>query len=288
MSDPGAGRVAVVTDSTSFLDPELAARYGIGVVPLFVNFGDERFRDGIDLSRDAFFARMRQGSTLPTTSQPTAAMFEDVYRPLVAAGRPIVSIHLSARLSGTINAARAAAEQFPGATIHLVDSLTVTGGCALLTLHAAELAAAGEDSGAIVAAIERDKTRQHGYCALPDLSHVTRTGRIGKAQAVLGGLLKIVPVLRFSNGEVEVEARVRTFARAQETVVGSTLRDLGDVSKSRIMVLHAHAPESGKALVAMLRAKLGAEPAFLALAEGGPAISVHAGEGAVGIFSIAG
>jgi DegV family protein with EDD domain len=282
------GRVAVVTDSTSDLDAALAAQSGIGVVPLFVNFGDERFRDGIDLSRAEFFKRMRQGSTLPTTSQPTAAMFEDVYRPLVESDRPIVSIHISSKLSGTINAARAAAEQFPGATIRLVDSMTVTGGCALLALHAAELAVGDGDADAIVAAIEGDKTRQHGYFTVPDLSHVTRTGRIGKAQAVLGGLLKIVPVLRFSNGEVEVEARVRTFARAQETIVESTLRELGDVAKARIIVMHAHAPEAGAALVEMLRAKLNANPAILALAEGGPAISVHAGEGAVAIFSIAG
>jgi len=281
-------RVAVITDSTSDLDTELAARNGIGVVPLFVNFGDERFRDGIDLSRDDFFRRMREGHLLPTTSQPTAAMFEDAYRPLVESGRPIVSIHITAGLSGTINAARAAAEQFPGATIRLIDSLTVTGGCALLALHAAELAGQDADVDAIVAAIEGDKTRQHGYCTLPDLSHVTRTGRIGKAQAVLGGLLKIVPVLRIGKGEVEVEARVRTFARAQETIVESTVRDLGEVANARIMVMHAHAPEAGQALLEMLRAKLDAEPAFLAMAEGGPAISTHAGEGAVAIFSIAG
>jgi DegV family protein with EDD domain len=155
-------------------------------------------------------------------------------------------------------------------------------------LHAAELAEQGADDEAVVAAIERDKARQHGYCTLPDLSHVTRTGRIARAQAMLGGLLKIVPVLRIGKGEVEVEARVRTFARAQETIVESTVRDLGDVAKARIMVMHAHAPETGQALLEMLRAKLEAEPAFLALAEGGPAISTHAGEGAVAIFSIAG
>jgi DegV family protein with EDD domain len=281
-------RVAIVTDSTSDLDAALAAKHGITIVPLFVNFGDERFRDGVDLSRDDFFRRMRDGKVLPTTSQPTAAAFEDVFRPLVEAGRPIVSIHITQGLSGTINAARAAAAQFPGASIELVDSMTVTGGCALLALHAAELAEQGMGTAGILSAIELDKRRQHGYCTLPDLTHVTRTGRIGKAQAALGGLLKIVPVLRVGNGEIEVEARVRTFARAQETIVESTLRDLGDVPKARIIVMHAHAPESGAALIAMLRAKLVEEPAYLAMAEGGPAISTHAGEGAVAIFSIAG
>lgn len=280
--------VRIVTDSTADVDPALAAEYGIAVVPLFVNFGDQRFRDGVDLPRDEFFRRMREGKTLPTTSGPTAAMFEGTYRPIVEAGDAIVSIHITLGLSGTINAARAAMERFPGAAIALVDSLTVSGGCALLALHAAELAQQGLDSSAIVAALERDRSVQHGYCTLPDLSHAVRTGRVGKAQAALGGLLKIVPVLRVGDGNVEVEARVRTFARAQETIVDATLRDLGEVAKARIIVVHAHALEIGRALFARVKARLVTEPAFYDLAEAGPAIATHAGEGAVGIFSIAG
>jgi DegV family protein with EDD domain len=280
--------VAIVTDSTSDIEPALAARAGIDVVPLFVNFGDERFRDGVDLSRDEFFRRMREGKTLPTTSQPTSAMFEDAYRPHVEAGRAIVSVHITQGLSGTINAAQAAAAQFPGADIRLFDSLTVTGGCALLALHAAEMARAGASSDAIVAALERDRAVQHGYCTLPDLSHAVRTGRVSRAQAAIGAMLKIVPVLKVGDGNVDVEARVRTFARAQETIIDATLRDLGVVAKARILVVHAHALPSGAALFDRLRAKLTAEPAYFALAEAGPAIATHAGEGAVGIFSIAG
>jgi len=280
--------VAIVTDSTSDIDSGLAARFGIGVVPLFVNFGDERFRDGVDLSRDDFYRRMREGKALPTTSQPTAAMFEEVYRPHVEAGRAIVSVHITHGLSGTINAAQAAAAQFPSADIRLVDSLTVTGGCALLALHAAELARSGASAEAIVAALAADIAVQHGYCTLPDLSHAVRTGRVGKAQAALGSLLKIVPVLKVGDGSVDVEARVRTFSRAQETIVDATVRDLGDVPKARLIVMHAHAPANGAALLERLRSKLTAEPAYCALAEAGPAIATHAGEGAVGIFSIAG
>src|SRR5579862_9245362 len=135
MSEP---RVAVVTDSTSDLDPATTARRGITVVPLFVIFGEQRYRDNVDLSRDEFYRRMREGKTLPTTSQPTAAMFEDAYRPLVAEGRDVVSVHIAAGLSGTINAAKAAASQFAGARIELLDSGTVSAGCSLLVLRAAE------------------------------------------------------------------------------------------------------------------------------------------------------
>jgi DegV family protein with EDD domain len=279
---------AIVTDSTSDLDPTWAARFGIDVVPLFVNFGEWRFRDEVDLSRSDFYARLSSGGVLPTTSQPTAVMFEEVFRPHVEAGRDIVSVHIAQELSGTINAARAAAEQFPGARIELIDSRTTSGGLGLLALRAADLAREGAGTDAIVAAVERDRDREGGYVALPDLSHPVRTGRVSRAQAAIGGLLKIVPVLRFGHGAVEVEARVRTFARAQEAIVEATLRLLGDVALSRVLVIHAHAPEAGRALQAQLRARLPVDPAFFEIAEAGPAIAAHSGRGAVAIFSVAG
>jgi len=279
----------IVTDSTSDLDRRLAGRYGIDVVPLFVNFGDLRFRDEVDLSRDDFYARMAASGVLPTTSQPTSAMFEDAFRPYVEAGRDIVSVHIAQELSGTINAARAAAAQFPGARIELVDSKTTSGGLALLAIHAGELAAQGVDASAIVAALERDVAHQAGFVAVPDLSHAVRTGRVSRAQAAIGGLLKIVPLLRFGNGGVEIEARVRTFARAKDTIVESTMRLLGDaVDRSRILVIHAHAREAGLALQAQLLARLPAAPAFCDIAEAGPAIAAHAGQGTVAIFAVAG
>ena len=123
---------------------------------------------------------------------------------------------------------------------------------------------------------------------MPDLSHAVRTGRVGMAQAAIGSLLKIVPVLKVGDGSVNVEARVRTFSRAQETIVDATVRDIGDVTKSRVLVVHAHALPEGEALLERLRSRLVAEPAYCAMAEAGPAIAAHAGEGALGIFSIAG
>jgi DegV family protein with EDD domain len=279
---------AVVTDSTSDVSVAWAQRFGIEVVPLFVNFGDVRFRDEVDLSRDDFYARLGAGGVLPTTSQPTSAMFEDVFRPHVEAGRDIVSVHIAQELSGTINAARAAAEQFPGARIELIDSRTTSGGLALLAIRAGQLAQAGCDTDGVVAALARDIAGEAGFVALPDLSHPVRTGRVSRAQAAIGGLLKIVPVLRFGRGAVDIEARVRTFARAQETLVESALKMLGDVARSRIIVIHAHALEGGRALQANLRARLPCAPEFLELAEAGPAIAAHSGQGALAIFAVSG
>ncbi len=192
--------VAVVTDSTSDVDSAMQARYGIDVVPLFVNFGDTRYRDTIELSRDAFYAKLRHEAVLPTTSQPTPAMFEDAFRPHAAAGRAVVCLTIMSRLSGTMNAASAAALQFPDAAIHVVDSKTVSGGLALQAIHAAELARAGADLEAILAALAADGERGRGYATIPDLSHAVRTGRISRAQAFIGSLVKIVPVLRIDAG----------------------------------------------------------------------------------------
>jgi DegV family protein with EDD domain len=280
--------VGIVTDSTSDIDPAVARHLGISVVPLFVNFGERRYRDGVDLSREAFYHMLATERELPTTAQPTAKMFEEALAPLAAAGRSVVGVFISQKLSGTINAARAAADQFPGTRIELVDSLTTTAGLGLQAIHAAELAREGAGVDEILAALAVDRSRLHGYASLPDLSQAVRTGRIGKARAAIGTLLKIVPVLRLDRGEVEEEARVRTFARAQETMIASTVRTIGDVARARVQVMHSHAPELGADVLRRLRARLTGEPLSMSISDAGPVIAVHAGQGAVGIFSIAG
>jgi DegV family protein with EDD domain len=276
--------VAVVTDSTSELDSAMQARYGIDVVPLFVNFGDQRYRDTVDLTRDAFYAKLQAETVLPTTSQPTPAMFADVFRRHVEAGRPIVCLTIMSRLSGTINAAAAAAREFPDATIHLVDSATVSGGLALQVMHAADLAREGLDATTILAALSLDRDRGRGYATLPDLSHAVRTGRLSRTQAFLGSLIKIVPVLRIDDGRIEEEARVRTFARAQETMVAAAARTANATPDARVCVIHTRAPERAAALAARLRERIVADLRSFDVFEAGPVIGTHAGPGAVGIF----
>jgi DegV family protein with EDD domain len=276
--------VAVVTDSTSELDPAMQASYGVDVVPLFVNFGETRYRDTIDLTRDAFYDKLRDEAVLPTTSQPTSAMFEDVFRRHVEAGRPIVCLTIMSLLSGTINAATAAALAFPGAAIHVVDSATVSGGLALQAMHAADLAREGTDAAAILAALARDRACERGYATLPDLSHAVRTGRISRAQAFIGSLVKIVPVLRIDGGRIEEEARVRTFARAQETMVAAASRDANAAPGARVCVIHARAAELAAALAARLHERIVTELRSFDVFEAGPVIGTHTGPGAVGMF----
>lgn len=281
-------RVAVVTDSTSDLDAADAQARGIDVVPLFVNFGDARFRDTVDLSRDEFYRKLASLKLLPTTSQPTPAMFEDAFRPHVEAGRPIVCLTIMSRLSGTINAANTAAQAFPAAEIHVVDSQTVAGGLALLAQHAAEIANDGRDSAAVLEAVRRDSASLRGFASIPDLSHAVRTGRVSRTQAFVGSLVKIVPVLRIERGAIEEQARVRTFARALETMIDAAAAEANGADGARVCVIHSHAPAQAANVVTALRAKIVTAPAQFEQLEAGPVIGTHAGPGAVGIFVIPG
>lgn len=278
--------IAVVTDSTSDIEPERARALNIDVVPLFVVFGERSYRDYVDLSRSEFYQKLAHERVLPTTSQPTSQMFEEAFRPHVEAGDEIVCIVISSKLSGTINAARSAAAQFPGAKIAIVDSESVAGGLGMLAMHAREMALAGATSEQILQALEHQKRTQRLYACIPDLSHVVRTGRIGKARAVIGTLMKIVPVISLRDGEVVAEAQVRTMSRAQETMIDLSLKNVSDFARARFLVLHTNAPALANDIMQRLRARLGGvEPKMLGILEAGPVIATHGGPGAVGIFS---
>lgn len=277
--------IAIVTDSTSDLEPQRAEQLGVTVVPLFVVFGDRSYRDYVDLSRAQFYEMLQSEKTLPITSQPTAQMFEDAFRPLVDAGQEILCITISSHLSGTINAARAAAQRFPDAKMEIYDSESAAGGLGMMVMRAAELVREGANMQQILAALEKQRQSQRLYACLPDLSHLQRTGRIGKAQAVLGTLMKIVPVLALKDGQVAAEAQVRTFSRAQETMLDLALKAATDVAKARFLVMHTNAPGLAAAALEKLRARLGGvQPLMLDVLEAGPVIATHGGPGAVGIF----
>ncbi|MGH7662192.1 MAG: DegV family protein [Vulcanimicrobiaceae bacterium] len=278
---------AIVTDSTADLDPEVAKGLGIDVVPLYVNFGSESFLDRVEITREAFYQRLAAGGVLPTTTQASTAAYEQSFATHVSAGEEIVCLSISGRLSGTINAASAAAAHFPDATICVFDSRTVSGGLGLLVFAAHELTRRGASAVEIVAALEGMRARQALYAAIPDLSHAVRTGRISRTMATIGGMMRILPVLGLDDeGKVAEIARVRTFDRALDTLVEETATRLARTSDSRVAIVHAHAPQTAETLRERLVRKTGGTIARLDVLETGPAIAVHAGIGAAGIFSL--
>jgi DegV family protein with EDD domain len=278
--------VAVVTDSTSDIEPERARAIGIDVVPLFVRFGEQSFRDYIDLSRAEFYRKLQSEPDLPNTSQPTAAMFADAFRPHVERGEEVLCITISSKLSGTINAATAAAGSFPGAPIAVFDSQTVAGGLGMQVERARELARGGASLDEILRELERERQTQRLYACIADLSHAVRTGRIGKAKAALGTLMNIVPVISLREGEVVAEAQVRTMRRAQETMLDLAIAAAGErPSAARFLVMHTNARALASGIAARLRERIdGREPQMPGILEAGPVIATHGGSGAVGIF----
>jgi DegV family protein with EDD domain len=285
--------ISIVTDSTSDISIERAHRCGIAVVPLFVVFGDRSYKDNVELSRPEFYRKLETEPVLPTTSQPTAAMFEEAFRPLAAAGNEILCLVISSHLSGTINAAQAAAneilKEFPNARIAIYDSETTAGGLGMMTLRALEMASAGASIDEITAKLDALRATQRLYACFPDLSHLQRTGRIGKAKAMLGSLMKIVPIIGLKNGEIGAEASVRTFSRAQETMLDLVMKVVTDPAKARFTVTHTNAPVLAEAAAEKLRQRFGdVQPESLDIWEAGPVIATHGGEGAVAVFVVQG
>ena len=273
--------VAVVTDTTHYLPRETVAELGVGEVSLYVNDGErqEREADIVDLA--AFYDGLRTAATLPTTSQPSIGDFLAVYEPLVGASRDVVSIHISGGISGTVEAARQAAAELGGAggSIEVIDSKLACGALGMVVLAASAVARAGGDVGAVAARAREAIDATRLWFAVDTLEYLQRGGRIGTAQAWLGGALKIKPILTF-DGEISPVERVRTSGRAFERMV-DYLRSRHDDGADGWVVQHIQAPDVAERLVAAGREIFGREALFVS--EIGPVIGAHAGPGLVGV-----
>ena len=210
--------VRIVTDSTADLPLKFAHDLGISVVPLSVIFGDEVFREGVDISHDLFYDKLVRERDLPTTSAPSVGDFLEVYEPLLKKADEIVSIHLSSKLSATYNNACQAAQTLAdrGARIEVVDSQAISLGLTFVALSAARAAREGADLEQIKAVAERTTRNIRIYVMVDTLEYLRRGGRIGRARAFLGTMLRVKPLLSLRDGEVHPEERVRTKVRAME------------------------------------------------------------------------
>jgi len=274
-------RVAIVTDSAADLTPADARAAGITVVPLEVTFGTERFRAGVDLTTEEFWARMlAPEAPFPTTAAASPGDFRDAFEACFAAGaEAIVCVDIAETLSGTIRSARIAREMLPGREIEIVDSRTASMGVGLLALLAAELAAAGRSAPEIASAIEQRRDDIDLYVALDTLEYLRKGGRISGAQAAIGGLLSVKPIITVREGLVVTADRVRTRARARERC----LELLTARPAERVSILHTMAPD-----VEAFRAELirrmpgGIDPARVSIQPVGPSVGPHLGPGCLG------
>ncbi len=272
-------RVAIVTDSASDLTPEMAAEHGVTVVPLIVSFGAEEWRSGVDLSIDDFYSRLTApGAPFPRTAACSPGDFESVFRGLLAGGHDaVVCITVGSALSGTHKAAQIARSAIPDAPVHVIDSGTASLAIGFLVLLAAEMARAGETVDAIVGEVLRRRSDTKFYVALDTLEYLKRGGRISGAQAAIGSVLSVKPIITCTHGRVETVDKPRTSGRARMRVIEL----LAQRPVERAWVLHSQAPgiESFADEVAQA---LGLPRAVVPIGLIGPSVAPHVGPGAYG------
>jgi DegV family protein with EDD domain len=283
----GQERIAVVTDSLAWLPEAVARGHGITVVPLHITIGDEHFTEGVDLTNREFFKRLRESRVLPKTSQPAAGEFLDAYRALAEGADAIVSVHASGKLSGTVRSAGTAAgmlrQERPDYRIEVVDTETAATCQGITAVRAAEAAASGASFEDVLDLARALPAKTRLLFVLETLDYLQKGGRIGRAQALLGSLLQIKPILSLVDGEVAPKDRARTRARAMERCLALMAEDAAGRPFGHVGILHADAPESAAELKAGVRARFDVPESVFLEVEIGPVIGTYTGPGAFGL-----
>jgi len=277
-------RVAVVTDSTCDLPPELVESLGLRVVPLSVIFGDETLIAGVQLSPEGFYERLAASEALPTTSQPAPAWFEEAYADCADDGYThVVSIHCSSALSGTVALARDRARQ-ARLDVEVVDSRLVGGALGAAAIAAHRVAEAGGGVAEVIAAADRVRATAASLIVVDTLDHLRRGGRLTGAQAAIGTALRVKPILHVTpDGRVEVRERARTWTRALERV-GALAAQAAGGQPVDVTVTHAVAPERAAQLWEVVDRHVTVRDRLETLI--GPVVGSHVGPGAVGVVVV--
>jgi len=213
--------IGIVTDSTCDLNQELLDKYQIEIIPLSVHFGEKEFQDGIDISPDSFFKKINQNEELPHTSRPAPALFIEKYQEMLKNYDQLLSIHVSASLSGTFESAKLAAREIDASKINVFDSSTISLGLGMLVVLAAKLTEKDKTLDEIIKTLKQAKKNLHLYFTVKDLTYMEKGGRIGKASSFLGSIFSINPVISISTqtGQVKPIAKVRGQHRAQDKII---------------------------------------------------------------------
>jgi DegV family protein with EDD domain len=255
----------------------LAKELGITVVPLYVRFGDETYRDRVDITEDEFYQRLMNDPIHPNTSQPTPQDFANVYRELSQQADGIVSIHISSKLSGTCNSALQAKELVATeCPVEVVDSEMVSMGLGLLAIEAATFAKSGKGLQQVVEEVKQLISSTHVWALFDTLKYLALGGRIGKAKALLGSILNIKPVLVVKDGEMAPASQVRTRAKGIGVLCGlvNKVIDIQDLA-----IVHSTTPGEAQVLADHIGAMF--DKNRIRLARLGPTLGVHAGPGAL-------
>ncbi len=275
--------IKVVVDSTADIPAALREQYDITVVPVLAQFGNQTFRDDVDITRDEFYARLIASPEPPKTAAPSAGMFEEAFRRAAADGGEVLSISLAGALSGTYNAARQGAQLVEGARIVCVDSKTATMSFGFLAIHAAKAIRAGASLEDAVALIEQLRTRAVLYVALDTLHYLEKGGRIGRMRALLGTLLSVKPIMEVRNAEIVPIEQVRTSRRMPPRLVelGKSRGDFADLA-----VLYTTTRDTAEQMADLCAAEGLMPRAQIYVVQATGVLGVHTGPGALGLSGI--
>lgn len=273
-------KTAVVTDSTAYIPKELREKWNIHMIPLSVIFGNETYREEMDISAEAFYEEVKNRE-LPTTSQPPIGEFVQLFEKLSQEYDEVVSIHLSSGISGTYQGAITAGTMVDGIKVYAFDSEVSAMVQGFYALEAAEMANQGKSGEEIMARLEEVKLSSTAYFMVDDLSHLQRGGRLSSAQAFIGSLLQVKPLLHFEDKMIVPFEKVRTRKKALNRVVDLLAEDVATGEAYRAVVIHANREAEAIQWKSELEARF-PNVEFM-ISYFGPVIGTHLGEGSMGM-----
>jgi DegV family protein with EDD domain len=278
--------VAVITDSTAYLPDQLLTQFQIGVVPLNVIWDNQTYQDGIDITPEDFYTRLQNSQTLPSTSQPSAAAFQAVFKDYLKLGRPVLAVLISSEISGTVNSALQAVQDLNTDQVRVVDSRTAGMATGLHVLAAARAAADGANLEETQAAALKAQDHTEVIFVVDTLEFLHRGGRIGGAKRLLGSMLNIKPILEMRGGKIEPLEQVRTQQKALDRMIELMLDKIGDDRPVRIAGFHSQAPELTEELLARTEEHVDVKETFRTVLS--PVIGTHVGPGTVALAAMHG
>ncbi len=274
--------VHIITDTTSCLTPEFSKRYDVPIIPQVINIGNDSYLEGIDIDIDTFLKRLTTTAELPKTAAPPPELFVQEFKRRVPTGEPIICIHPSSEVSGTVRSATVAAQDFPGADIRIIDTRLVASPLGTLVKLATGWAEAGESADEIVTRVTQMARRCRLYFMVDTLEFLARGGRIGRAAYLLGSLVNVRPVLIINKeGLAGPIASLRSEARAMERIVDYVAAQTAGCRRLTLAVMDTDSPRKADRLLAMALEKV--HPAEVLRTEFTPVMGVHTGPGLIGL-----
>lgn len=273
--------IAVVSDSTGYIPDDLLKKYNIYTIPLSVVFGEESYREDIDITTEEFYKKIKETKDLPSTSQPSMGSFVQLFEQLSESYDAVISIHLSKRFSGTHDVAVSAGKMVDNLEVFAFDTALSAMPQGLFAIAASELATEGKTAEEIITCLEEMKEKTYAYFMVEDLSHLERGGRLNKGQALIGSLLNIKPVLHIVDGLIVPFEKIRTRKKALNRIMSMLENDVEKKEVKRVVFIHANNLTKAEKMEKEFSEKHPEVETIIS--HFGPVIGTHLGEGSLGV-----